>query len=62
MICRNSKTHSKKQKSADAIAKKLIDLGEDTASELTIETSDEVTVKIRQLAELLMQAGKALRG
>lgn len=52
----------RKQKSADAIANLLIDLGEDTASELTIETSDEVTLKIRQLAELLMQAGKALRG
>lgn len=52
----------RKQKSVDAIANLLIDLGEDTAGELTIETSDEVTVKIRQLAELLMQAGKALRG
>lgn len=52
----------RKQKSADAIANLLTDLGEDTASELTIETSDEVRVKIRQLAELLMEAGKALRG
>ena len=52
----------RKQKSADAIANLLIDLGEDTAGELAIETSDEVTTKVRQLASLLTQAGTALRG
>ncbi len=51
-----------KQKSADAIANLLIDLGEDTAGELAIETSEDVTVKIRQLASLLTQAGTVLRG
>ena len=51
-----------KQKSADAIANLLIDLGEDTAGELAIETSEEVTAKIRQLASLLSQAGSDLRG
>lgn len=52
----------RKQKSADAIANLLIALSEDTAGELAIETSDEVTTKIRQLASLLTQAGTALRG
>lgn len=52
----------RKQKSADAIANLLIDLGEDTASELTIETSDETAAKLRQLSSLLTEAGKALRG
>jgi len=51
----------RKQKSADAIANLLISLGEDTAGELAIETSPEVTTKIRQLASLLAQAGTALR-
>lgn len=51
----------RKQKSADAIANLLNGLGADTASELTIGTSDEVATKIRQLASLLTQAGTALR-
>ena len=51
----------RKQKSADAIANLLIDLSEDTASELAIGTSDEVATKVRQLASLLTQAGVALR-
>lgn len=51
----------RKQKSADAIANLLIDLSEDTASELAIGTSDEVATKVRQLASLLTQAGTALR-
>jgi 3-deoxy-D-arabino-heptulosonate 7-phosphate (DAHP) synthase class II len=51
-----------KQKSAEAIANLLIDLGGDTAEELAIETSEDVTAKIRQLASLLTQAGNALRG
>ncbi|MBV8887785.1 MAG: hypothetical protein JO235_27835 [Chroococcidiopsidaceae cyanobacterium CP_BM_RX_35] len=50
-----------KQKSADAIANLLLDLGEDTAEELAIETSEDVTAKIRQLASLLTQAGNALK-
>lgn len=50
-----------KQKSADAIANLLVDLGQDTADELPIETSEDVTVKIRQLASLLTQAGIALK-
>lgn len=52
----------RKGKSADAIANLLTSLGEDTLGELTIETSDEVGVKIRQLADLLSQAGADLRG
>ena len=51
----------RKQKSADAIANLLNGLGGDTASELTIGTSDEVATKIRQLASLLTQAGSELR-
>ena len=50
-----------KQKSADAIANLLVDLGVDTARELAIETSEDVTVKIRQLASLLTQAGNDLK-
>ncbi len=51
----------RKQKSANALANLLIDLGEDTAGELAIETSDEVATKVRLLASLLTQAGTALR-
>ncbi len=51
----------RKQKSADALANLLIDLSEDTAGELAIETSDEVATKVRLLASLLTQAGTALR-
>lgn len=51
----------RKEKSADAIANILVDLGEDTAEELAIETSEDVTAKIRQLATLLTQAGNALK-
>lgn len=51
----------RKQKSANAIANLLIDLAEDTAGELAIETSDEVATKVRLLASLLTQAGTALR-
>ena len=51
----------RKQKSADAIANILVDLGEDTAEELAIETSEDVAAKIRQLASLLTQAGNALK-
>ena len=50
-----------KQKSADAIANLLVDLGADTAEELAIETSEDVAEKIRQLASLLTQAGNALK-
>lgn len=50
-----------KQKSADAIANLLLDLGEDTAEELAIETSEDVAAKVRQLASLLTQAGNALK-
>lgn len=52
----------RKGKSADAIANLLTRLGEDTLGELSIETSDEVAAKIRQLADLLSQAGRTLRG
>lgn len=52
----------RKGKSAEAIANLLTSLGEDTLGELSIETSDEVAAKIRQLADLLSQAGRALRG
>ncbi len=51
----------RKEKSADAIANILVDLGEDTAEELAIETSEDVAAKIRQLATLLTQAGNALK-
>lgn len=51
----------RKQKSADAIANLLIDLSEDTAGELAIETTEEVATKVRLLASLLTQAGTALR-
>ncbi len=51
----------RKEKSADAIANLLTGLGGDTSSELTIETSDEVAAKIRQLSGLLAQAGMELR-
>jgi len=51
----------RKQKSKSAIANLLIDLAEDTAGELAIETSDEVATKVRLLASLLTQAGTALR-
>lgn len=51
----------RKQKSASAIANLLVDLGEDTAEELAIETTEDVTAKIRQLATLLTQAGNALK-
>lgn len=51
----------RKQKSASAIANLLVDLGEDTAEELAIETSEDVTAKVRQLASLLTQAGNALK-
>lgn len=51
----------RKQKSANAIANLLVDLGEDTAEELAIETTEDVTAKIRQLASLLTQAGNALK-
>lgn len=51
----------RKQKSADAIANLLVDLGEDTAEELAIETSEDVAAKIRRLASLLTQAGNALK-
>lgn len=51
----------RKQKSADAIANLLIDLGGDTAGELAIETSEDVAAKVRQLASLLTQAGNALK-
>lgn len=50
-----------KQKSADAIGNLLLDLGEDTAEELAIETSEDVAAKVRQLASLLTQAGNALK-
>lgn len=50
-----------KQKSADAIANLLVDLGRDAAEELAIETSEDTTAKIRQLASLLSQAGNALK-
>lgn len=52
----------RKGKSAEAIANLLTSLGEDTLGELSIETSSEVAAKIRQLADLLSQAGTALRG
>lgn len=52
----------RKGKSAQAIANLLTSLGEDTLGELSIETSNEVAVKIRQLADLLSQAGTTLRG
>ena len=51
----------RKEKSADAIANLLTSLGGDTSSELTIETSDEVSAKLRQLSSLLTQAGAELR-
>lgn len=51
----------RKEKSADAIANLLTRLGGDTSSELTIDTSEEVAAKIRQLASLLTQAGAELR-
>lgn len=60
----------RKQKSANAIPKVLplgqianllVDLGEDTAEELAIETTEDVAAKIRQLASLLTQAGNALK-
>ena len=51
----------RKQKSADAIANLLIELGGDTTSELLIETSEETAAKVRQLADLLRQAGQNLR-
>lgn len=51
----------RKQKSADAIANLLIELGGDTTSELLIETSEETATKVRQLADLLTQAGRILR-
>lgn len=51
----------RKEKSADAIANLLTSLGGDTSSELTIDTSDEVAGKIRQLSSLLTQAGAELR-
>ena len=52
----------RKGKSAEAIANLLTSLGEDTLGELSIETSNEVAAKIRQLASLLSQAGTTLRG
>lgn len=52
----------RKGKSAEAIANALTRLGEDTLGELSIETSDAVAAKIRQLADLLSQAGMDLRG
>lgn len=52
----------RKGKSAEAIANLLTSLGEDTLGELSIETSNEVATKIRQLADLLSQAGTTLRG
>ncbi len=52
----------RKGKSADAIANLLTSLGGDTSSELTIDTSEEVAAKIRQLSSLLTQAGTELRG
>lgn len=51
----------RKQKSPDAIANLLIELGGDTTSELLIETSEETATKVRQLADLLTQAGRSLR-
>ncbi|KJH71491.1 hypothetical protein [Aliterella atlantica] len=52
----------RKGKSAEAIANLLTSVGEDTLGELSIETSNEVAAKIRQLADLLSQAGRTLRG
>jgi hypothetical protein len=44
-----------------SIAEILVDLGEDTSGEAASSVSDEISPKIKQLGELLMQAGRSLQ-